>query len=349
LHATVVIVGGGPAGVSTAIHVARTDITAIILDSETKTNVPGESVNAATRLALEQLGIHQSLDITVTSYGIESSWGSNTPVCYSTITDPLGNGWHLDRRAMHASLLAAATKRTGVDVHREGCESVRRKGSKWIISTKTKMITCDVLVDATGRSGIVARSLGARRQQTDSLQAVSGIFENVPTFGMLRVQAAPYGWWYLAPLPGARALASLMSDHDIIRQTGAARLNHWLTLFGHTSLEHTVATGSPPLTLGVHPCETSIVNPIVGERWLAVGDAAAVVDPLSNFGVLKALDAGRRGAEAIAQDLRGDTDALERYAKAQEQDFRDYLQARAKQYQMESRWRREPFWQRRAA
>ena len=96
-----------------------------------------------------------------------------------------------------------------------------------------------------------------------------------------------------------------------------------------------------------HPCETGILDRIAGDGWIAVGDAASMVDPLSSTGVLKALRSGAEAADRIAEYLAGDTSALGHYENSIRSDFRTYLGARWRQYAIEARWPREPFWARR--
>src|SRR5438309_1947961 len=54
-----------------------------------------------------------------------------------------------------------------------------------------------------------------------------------------------------------------------------------------------------------HPCETEILDRITGDSWIAIGDAASMVDPLSSAGVLKALKSGVAAADRITEGLAG--------------------------------------------
>ena len=81
--------------------------------------------------------------------------------------------------------------------------------------------------------------------------------------------------------------------------------------------------------------------------WLAVGDAAATVDPLSSQGILKALRGGIFASYAIGDRLRGDTGALARYARWVAAEHDGDGVARATVYGRERRWADAPFWRRR--
>lgn len=84
-----------------------------------------------------------------------------------------------------------------------------------------------------------------------------------------------------------------------------------------------------------------------GAGWVAVGDAAAMWDPLSSSGILKGLRTGRAAALALCAALGGNSGALEDYARQQAEEFSRYLSARQAHYTLEQRWAGEDFWRRR--
>jgi len=80
---------------------------------------------------------------------------------------------------------------------------------------------------------------------------------------------------------------------------------------------------------------------------LAVGDAAAALDPICARGIYKALDDGLRAATAIRGALAGDEGAIPAFARHTVIAFRGYLEQRAWLYAQEARWPESPFWQQR--
>jgi flavin-dependent dehydrogenase len=85
----------------------------------------------------------------------------------------------------------------------------------------------------------------------------------------------------------------------------------------------------------------------VGENWIAIGDAAQSFDPLSSKGIANALYTGIHGAGAVAAALRGDSEAVARYAGHLTEIFRVYCEHAVDVYRLERRWPAAPFWQRR--
>ena len=91
------------------------------------------------------------------SLGNRAAWGSDDLSCTDLMFNPFGTGWHLDRAAFDARLLAAAAA-AGVTV-RTG-----RRGAD--------AIAAPVVIDASGRRADHARRHGARRIADDRLIAV---------------------------------------------------------------------------------------------------------------------------------------------------------------------------------
>ena len=145
------------------------------------------------------------------------------------------------------------------------------------------------------------------------------------------VEAVETGWWYTAPLPDGRRIAAFMTDGDLVpsgvgsqgkfpgRQLDRAR--HTRACLGQAALD----------------AEQSVVDPsqpakAAGPGWVAVGDAAAAFDPISQQGVTWALESGLEAARAIDAHLSGDLRALDRYADWVESEFASYLQIRDEYY-----------------
>ena len=81
--------------------------------------------------------------------------------------------------------------------------------------------------------------------------------------------------------------------------------------------------------------------------WLAVGDAALAVDPLSGSGVVRALRMAEAAADTILAMLAGPArDRLRAYEAALDEDCTEYLTERAGQYGAVRRFD-TPFWARR--
>jgi flavin-dependent dehydrogenase len=353
----VVVVGGGVAGLSAALTLVRAGVSVRVLErTDYSAWRPGETLSPVAWAELRQLLAPEPLEPEgfLESHGLEATWGSERPHHHSFLANPYGSGWHVERRHLDA-LLARHAQSLQVPLWRDTCVThLEREGHGWRVRVRTPRgpaeLRCEALVDATGRSAQVARRQGVRRRDWDALCSVSGVIDRPPGFPEqhLVVEATPRGWWYAAPLPGGHLILTLLSDVDVLQRHDALRPAGWSALFSSTRHLRERVGGLEAVTrLHVRRCETSRLEHAAGEGWVAVGDAAAMWDPLSSSGILKALRTGRAAARALCAALGGHSGALEEYARQQAEEFSRYLSARQAHYSLEQRWAGEDFWRRR--
>jgi 2-polyprenyl-6-methoxyphenol hydroxylase-like FAD-dependent oxidoreductase len=176
------------------------------------------------------------------------------------------------------------------------------------------------------------------------------------------IEATPEGWWYSAPGIDGRWSVVFFTDADLLPRSGRHGLAAcWLRAVAdapHTSgrLE-AMALQSSRLMAGLHvrAANSYLTSACQGRRWLAAGDAASAVDPLSGQGIERALRAGIRAAHAANELLNADGHAadlrqlsvLAEYQRGQTAIDREYLAARHECYARVRRWNDRPFWRRR--
>jgi flavin-dependent dehydrogenase len=353
----IVVLGGGPAGTATALTLAQVGLAVAVLErSSYDTARVGETLPPAAAPLFRSLGVWEPFLRTEhePSPGIVSVWGSEVPHEQDFIFNPYGNGWHLDRRRFD-EMLATAVEERGAVLYRYGrVLACSHDGAGcWQIDVQTDKrlfrLKAPFLVDATGRASWLGRRLGARRVARDRLVGVVGLFhcrgaESDRDSRML-LEAVEDGWWYAAPLPDNRLTIAYMTDLDLLpiapRNLGefwAVRLEqarHTLERIGAATRQGDLRTVS---------ANSYRMDPVVGENWLAVGDAAMAWDPLSGQGLVKAMESALHAAQAFSQvGSRGPQDYAERVSA----DWKDYLTKYAAYYGAEKRWSHSPFWQRR--
>jgi flavin-dependent dehydrogenase len=178
--------------------------------------------------------------------------------------------------------------------------------------------------------------------------ATDGVFDAraVDPRTSLLVEAAEHGWWYAMPLPGNRTLVGYVTDR-LVWTGGEARANHFSALVSATRhVRERVGTRRLLFVRG-RACPSAVLSRCAGDSWAAVGDAAALVDPLSGAGIRTAVQTGRVAAKAIAASLNGDLQALAGYQARRRAEFLEYANARRAHYGLETRWSDRLFWQRR--
>lgn len=376
----VAILGGGPAGAVAALTLARYGVQVTVLE---KNHGPveklGESLPPSAQPLLHRLQLDQVLldDEHLTSQGNRFIWGTDEVSERHFLSTTDGEGWHIDRRSFEA-FLAAAARAAGVDWrwgHRfEHCKRVDGKfrltvswspkapdepwGDGADAERSTRVFDVDFLADASGRRARLARRVfGIQRQRYDRLVGTAGHFVSdtpaLDTFTL--VEAVPDGWWYSALLADGRMVVAYMSDGDLLRTHSMTGQGGWGRDAFRGQLENAVATRDRLESHGYTqvgdvrrlPAESSVLETIVGDGWIALGDAAAAYDPLSSHGIVAAMGSGYYGARSIAGQLAGLPEAREAYLSVMQGAYNTYLDLQREHYGLEQRFADRPFWGRR--
>ncbi len=320
----------------------------------------GECLPPASAPLLNRLGLTARMleGPHLRSYGNRSCWGSEQPLERDFIFSVHGAGWHLNRRCFE-DLLARVAVESGVEWHYASrMTAIRWLNRRWEFtvekSGEKQDNNADFLVDATGRRASLARRLGARRVYDDQLVGLVSHLEPVGGSGttdtFTLVEAVPSGWWYSALLSDGRLVVVYLTDHDLPEFRVARQSEGWWEMLSQTRSswfrvrKHGYRPSMPPRIL---PANSARLTAILGERWLAVGDAAAAYDPLSSHGITTAMGSGFYAAWAIADLLDGHAEAGPAYLSILEKAYAIYLEEQHECYASEQRWPGHPFWSRR--
>jgi flavin-dependent dehydrogenase len=349
----VAIAGGGPAGCAVALALLKRGFGAVSVFAApcTQRQAVGETLPPPAKQVLARLGVVDILEDSRRhpgSPGSLSVWNSARPGAHDFFLTGLGCGWHLDRAHFDRELLDRV-RRAGGDVSQgRRCSGVRNGNN--VISLEFVSgaeATVDFVVDATGKASQVARRLGIKRNSFDEVLAVSAVLPLEPTRPMVKntlIEAVQDGWWYASQIRGARAMVSFYTD-----KSGVACWRDKATWWRALQATQLIWPKLPcldalPKALQVDAAPSSLLSRVVGEQWLAVGDAAASYDPISSAGILKALLSGEAAGDAIARHLRGDKAALVAYQDQVFRGFEQYAALRYHLYASEQRFPSSSFW-----
>ena len=230
-HFDVVIGGGGPAGGAAALTLAKLGRRVLLANVGARRRVrAGESFAAAAKPLLADLGVMAAFeqDRHLAAYGNVSLWGTNEPHATASLHELQGCSYQLDRDAFDTMLLDAA-KAAGatvsdnshaalLDARTEGAHEVELSSAG-----EFAYVSCDWLLDATGRPAALSRRLGARRRRIDRLVAFQARLvpaAHTDCDASPIVEAARLGWWYSTLLPGGERLVCFFTDADLAHDTG---------------------------------------------------------------------------------------------------------------------------------
>ena len=345
--------GGGPAGLATAIELASAGVRVVVAEARAMAEERyGETLPPGAVARLDRLGLTDVFraDSHLACPGTVVRWGSDRLGHNDFVLDPQGSAWHLDRVRFEAMLrrragevgatVLTSTRFVGFDDAGELIHAALRGPSG------RRTIEARWVVDASGSTARTARRRGARRIVTDRLVALVRITDLVG--GVLTaqtlVESAPDGWWYAARLPGDRLATVFVTESGNLRGLTAGRWEGWHRALGGTRLlaERLAAvelrTTPDACRLQVRSVAVARLDRVADEHWLAVGDAAAELDPIAGRGMYDALVGGSEAARAV---IAGDTAAYEGGWRAR---FDQHLVERAAWYRLEGRWPAAGFW-----
>ena len=357
---TAAVIGAGPAGAVVARVLAQAGVRVLLAGGRFADIFQvGESLVPAARTMLEELGLWERFctDGHVPCYGNVSAWGQAQLVEADFIRSPYGHGWHLDRARFDAMLRHMA-EAAGATVW-DGATLLRctRQQSAWRLMLQTQEgrheVTCEWLLDCTGRSRRIATGLGIARHYEDRLLAFYARFRpdhatSADQDSRTLVESVPQGWFHSALLPCGERVVTFFTDGgtpwlkqaksqggflELLRDT--VHLARKLHTHGYTLYDRPQATDA----------RSSRLARFHGDGWLAAGDAAATFDPLSSQGILSALYTGLKAGYGLVHHLHGDREALPQYDTAIAKVYAHFLDNRLRYYRYEQRWPRSPFWQ----
>ena len=266
------------------------------------------------------------------------------------------------RPDLDAALLASASE-AGVDVRMGGVARAVRRNENGLSTVEYEAdgaahaVTTRYVADCSGRSGILARRGLRLPEPAHRMQAYLGRWHDHTPQRMddnrTLVETYDDGWaWSLPISPEARQVA-VMVDAATTRVTRGPTMGHALMAELAKTTHLCRRLGQMALDQA-WACDASMYSAhrFHGPGFVLVGDAGCAIDPLSSFGVKKALGSAWLAAvalhTALADSSREDL-ALEFFSQ-REQEIYESERARTSAYAQEaSAAHGGPFWAARAA
>lgn len=294
----VVVAGAGPAGAAAAISCRRAGLRVAMLDRAVFPRFHvGESLHPGVEALLQQLGVAEAVlkPSLIRFDGIWLERGASRS--FSSFGSDLRSRWRgyqVDRAAFDETLRDRAEHLGTVVIQPSRVKTVVRDGAEIVIDCEHGELRCRVVIDATGSGRVVARQLGSgflicspRILTKYGYRAGEAPrLSDRPLFTM-----KPAGWQWIARV--------------------RPNVYQWIQAsWGHGGPGRNEV---PRQLVNLKECGPSRGADVTwrrlrepaGRGYFAVGDAAAVLDPSSSHGVLRALSSGMMAAHCIRARLLG--------------------------------------------
>lgn len=335
--ASVLVVGGGPAGSVAATLLAREGMRVRLVERERFPRYHiGESLTPSCRSVLELLGLADRLDaggFQIKRGGV-FRWGrENWVVDWEKLFGPHVRSWQVDRDSFDQLLLNHA-RDNGVQVSEQvTARSVAFSGQRPTAVSCVRdgeaapfvLDNFDYLVDASGRNGLLNAQhfRNRRRHEVFRNVAVWGYWRGGRTLpetplGGLNAISAKDGWYWVVPLVEDRVSVGFVTHKDCFaeRRARADSVKDLLVeAIGESEAMREVVAGAEfEGPVRVETDYSYVADRFSGPGYVVIGDAACFLDPLLATGVHLALYSALVAAASIASSVRGEvseTEALE--------------------------------------
>jgi flavin-dependent dehydrogenase len=340
----VAIIGGGPAGCSAALALRTKGHSVAVIESPLPRNKSTEMVSPALRHHLQLLNAAGALSACEPCFGISSNWGRTASVLQPSVLNPFGHSWFIHRARFDLYLKLAAVSMGTIWIEDTAREVHFDQQCVLVVTALHTQVRARWLIFATGSPAWPAR---VTHQNCSTIDHLIAYWARVPMHleeRILFVEASDHGWWYMCPGDDEHLVACFVADPASSRLLRISKLDNWNTFFQCTSLSRrfngmAIATSNCVVSSGLAALPRSI-----GTRWIAVGDAAAKLDPLGGAGLLSAIGLAWRGAFAVSGALRGNGQGLLRYARSVRNVIQRFVRERYQQYAIEASHRTGAFW-----
>jgi halogenation protein CepH len=291
--ADALVAGGGPAGACAARllalwgHSVRLVTAGVKAGPATAATTLAESLPPSCHKLFDVLGITNEIARAgfIRSTGNTVWWGDQT-----TRVEPFSGeqlGWQVTRDGLSAVLLEAA-RASGVEIH-DG----RLSAADIDAAPET------VVLDCTGRSGVVARARGWRVYEPDlRTVALVGVWSApdawpLPDPSHTLIESYADGWMWSVPARAELRHVAAMVDPRVTDLAPAGAREIYLAEIAKTT-RFAALVGGATLESGPSGWDASMYSSrsYADDRVLLVGDAGSFIDPLSSAGVKKALASG---------------------------------------------------------
>lgn len=294
-----IIIGGGPAGSTTAYHLAKKGRSVLLLDRAQFPRYKPCSGGVSPAIA-RWFDFDLSPTISQQVKRINYTWKMGDPVEIE-LENPM---WMVKRDVFDHYLIQQAQKEGVILQENTRATGVKLEKNEWTVTTDHEEFVGRYLIGADGAGGAVSKWLGFKqpKEHTSFVLEASGSGGDVARFEFGTLKSG-YIWAFPKADGYSISIASFLGEGKDLKTLLINCATQWGINVNHDQLyQH-------PLYLwdGDRPLHKSKV--------LLVGDTAGLTDPLLGEGIRPSILSGVRAAEAVDRALNGEEKALEEYTK----------------------------------
>ncbi|KAF9456679.1 hypothetical protein BDZ94DRAFT_330307 [Collybia nuda] len=332
-HATVLVVGGGPAGSFASTILAQEGIDVVCCEA---TQFPryhiGESLLASAKTYMNMIDACDK----VNDRGFHPKPGAaikfrpDRPEAYTDFVavNPQNNVWNVERSQFDDLLLNHAHEK-GARVFQETLinnievSDGRPRSAQWSSKGIVGTISFDYIIDCSGRQGILSTKVLHNRHHNQTLKNIAtwgywtgsaGVYgKGTNREGAILIEGlvdGPPGWAWFIPLAGKISVGIVMHETDntsLRREYGGSTKMHYLRALARAPdvlalLQDAVLGDEVRMASDYSYSAASYAGP----GWRLAGDAGAFIDPFFSSGVHLAFHGGLSAAISVLASLRRD-------------------------------------------
>ncbi len=309
----VAILGGGPAGAVAAERLASAGLRAVVIDEKLAWEKPcGGGLTYKAYSKYPYLIDNDTPKKIVTETYLSTS---STGAARLNLSKPLLIYSRLDLNSMLLKRAEAA----GAEIEKARVLEIERRSQGWALKTRSGTINADYCVIATGARNSL-REVGTRLGASDSMVALGYYVQTEQEHIDIQFFRGFEGYIWVFPRQGHLSVGICGKGDSA--QVMRARLEQYMNergipIKGSTFYGHVIPSLERPAWRQ---------NRVSGEGWMAVGDAAGLVDPITGEGLYYAIRSGDLASSVILADAHAPSELAQAYRAAIHRDFTEDLE-----------------------